>query len=70
MDKSELRNRFTWHPPHGEDQPTSYEIVRQMALELAKVINDSQPDSREKSLAITALEETVMWANAGIARNT
>jgi len=26
------------------------------------------PESREQSLAITALEEAVMWANAAIAR--
>lgn len=27
------------------------------------------PDSREKSLALTHLEDAVMWANAAIARN-
>jgi len=27
------------------------------------------PDSREKSVAITKLEESIMWANAAIARN-
>lgn len=27
------------------------------------------PDGREKSLALTHLEETVMWANAGVARS-
>lgn len=26
------------------------------------------PESREKSLAVTHLEETIMWANATIAR--
>ncbi|WP_459213736.1 Acb2/Tad1 domain-containing protein [Paenibacillus macerans] len=27
------------------------------------------PNSREKSLAMTKLEQSVFWANAGIARN-
>ena len=27
------------------------------------------PESREKSLAFTKLEECIMWANAAIARN-
>ena len=30
---------------------------------------DILPESREKSLAYTALEESLMWANAAIARN-
>jgi len=36
---------------------------------LAAYINENCPDSREKSLAFTKLEEAVMWANASIARN-
>jgi hypothetical protein len=34
------------------------------------MLNELVPDSREKSLAITHLEEAVMWANAGIARES
>ena len=30
---------------------------------------DECPDSRELSVALTKLEEAVMWANAAIARN-
>ena len=37
--------------------------------EFAYLLNDLCPDSREKSLAMTKLEECVMWANASIARN-
>ena len=39
-----------------------------MAEEFAGFIDDNCPDCREKSLAITKLEEVVMWANAGLAR--
>jgi hypothetical protein len=34
------------------------------------VIDNNCPDSREKSLAMTNLEQAVMWANAAIARNS
>jgi hypothetical protein len=43
--------------------------IRSESLELAKTIDVLCPDSREKFLAMTKLEEVVMWANAGIARN-
>ena len=68
MDTADLHNRFTYHPPK-DDQPPRYSVIREHALGLAALINDHAPDSREKSLAITHLEDAVMWANAAIARN-
>lgn len=35
----------------------------------AAYINEHCPDSREKSVALTKIEEAAMWANAAIARN-
>jgi hypothetical protein len=37
-------------------------------LSLARFIDDTLPPGREKSLAITKLEEVMFWANAGLAR--
>lgn len=68
MDKGDLLNRFTYHPPHS-DQLARYSILREFALDFADRIHEHCPDSCEKSLAITKLEEAVMWANASIARN-
>jgi len=68
MDSAELEKRFTYHPPK-EGQPGKYETLRSHAKALAELIDVNCPECREKSLAITKLEETVMWANAGIARN-
>lgn len=68
IDPKELANRFTYHAP-TEGQPEQYELIRKIALSYATVINEMVPDSREKSTAITHLEEVVFWANAGIARN-
>ena len=64
----ELNKNYTYHPPKN-NQTSRYAEIRSQAKGLAFYINDSCPDSREKSLALTKLEECVMWANASIARN-
>jgi hypothetical protein len=64
----DLANRFTYHPPK-DGQADRYERIRAFAHSTARAINETAPDSREKSLAITHLEDAVMWANAAIARN-
>lgn len=63
----ELATRFTYHAVKGT-QSQRYVAIRDKAKELAQLILDSSPDSREQSLALTNLEQCVMWANAGIAR--
>lgn len=64
----ELEKRFTYHAPKL-DQPERYELIRKYAKEFAYAIDLMCPDSREKSLALTNLEQASMWANASIARN-
>lgn len=68
MDTKDIDNRFTYHPPK-EGQAERYITIRDAAKSLAELLNEECPDSREKSLAITHLEDCVMWANASIARN-
>lgn len=63
----ELRNRFTYHAPHG-DQAERYGEIRAKALEYAELICKLTPASREQSLALTKLDEAVFFANAAIAR--
>lgn len=65
---SELKIRFTYHPPIG-DQERRYEEIRRIGLDVANRLNELCPTSRELALAITNLEQVVMWANAAIARN-
>lgn len=63
-----IENDFTYHAPKpGQD--VKYKEIRSKAKELALLIMLDCPESREQSLAITKLEECVMWANASIARN-
>lgn len=69
MNVNEIQKNFSYHAPKP-GQPEKYTVIRDHAKGLAFLINDNCPDSREKSLAMTKLEECVMWANASIARNT
>lgn len=68
MDDSDLRNRFAYHRPSGQGTVELFADLRRAYLELARVVNDVTPEGREKSLAITALEESCMWTIASIAR--
>ena len=64
----ELQKRFTYHEPK-KGQSERYKIIREIARGFAGFIAENCPDSRERALALTKLEEAVMWANASIARN-
>jgi hypothetical protein len=62
-----IENIFSYHAP-TPDQVKQYERLRQSAKTLAYVIEAECPAGREKSLAMTNLENALMWANAAIAR--
>jgi hypothetical protein len=64
----QIAKAFTYHSPK-DDQPLRYQSLRVDAKVLAENIVSACPPSRERSLAMTKLEEAVMWANASIARN-
>ena len=60
--------QFEHHEPIG-DQASRYNVLRGKAKEFATLIDMCCPESREKSLAMTKLEECVMWASKSIATN-
>ena len=64
----QLEKTFTYHAPK-DDQPERYVRLRDQAKQLAYDIIKNTPPSREQSLAITHLEESIFYANAAIARN-
>lgn len=68
MKLEEIERIFTYHKPFGTQQDR-YSILRSYARALAIVINENCPESREKSLALTNLQQAIMWANASIAIN-
>ena len=65
---AQIDKAFTYHPPKA-DQIPRYNVLRLAAMNMAIVIANNTPESREQSLALTKLEEAVMFANAAIARN-
>lgn len=67
MDGHDLAHRFQFHPA-DQDRGARHDGVRGACLEAAIRIDDLTVPCREQSLAITALEEAMMWANAAIAR--
>lgn len=68
MSNPQIENNFSYHAPKP-GQPEIYTEICEKAKELAYLIEEKAPNSREKSLAMTKLEEAVMWANAAVARN-
>lgn len=68
MDSAELSNRFKFHPAVAPERVRHHEIVRSHCGRVASLYNELLPEGREKALAMTHLEEAMMWANAAIAR--
>ena len=66
--REQLTNRYSYHAPKN-DQAERYNTIRTACLELAFLINDLTPESREQSVAFTALDDVMYSANASIARN-
>lgn len=73
----QMASAFTYHPPDARAVPAGgrapqvdrYNYLRDTAGRLGNDVARLCPPSRERSLALTKLEEAVMWANAAIARH-
>lgn len=65
---SDLEDRFRTHPLTTAARRAAPEMIREECLGLARVIDELMPNCREKSTAITNLEQVMFWSNAGIAR--
>lgn len=68
MDAADIEHRFAFHPATDQEKRDDHASVRQACRAAADRINELCPDGREKSLAVTALEEAMMWGNASLAR--
>lgn len=67
MQLGDIDNRFNYHAPDA-DRAAQHETIREELRQTAGVLNAILPEGREKSLAITKLEEAMFWANASLAR--
>ena len=65
----EERNRFRFHPATEQTGPV-HDRVRAVIGETAVNIALLVPAGRHRALALTALQEAMMWANAGVACDT
>lgn len=68
MTPEDIEKRFSYHPATTEEKQTAHTLMRRNCFYLAKYVNETLPEGREKSLAITNLEEAMFWANASLAR--
>lgn len=66
--RDRVDSNFADHPIKG-DQEERRSYIRAGARALAVRILGLTLESREQSIAITKLEEVVMWAHEAIARN-
>ncbi len=63
-----FEHRFIYHAPTDAERDF-YQRFRAKAGELARFLEDECKGGREKSLAVTKLEEAAMWGNASVARS-
>lgn len=65
---AELNHRFAYHPPRTRQRVSDHEHVRELCRQAANQMDARLPEGREKSLAITKIEEAMFWAQASLAR--
>lgn len=65
---NELDRIYQHHEP-TEEKKVVYANLRSAAQGFASLILRTTKPSREQALALTKIEEAMMWANAGVARN-
>jgi hypothetical protein len=65
----DIAHRFAFHAAPSEEKKMEHTSVRILLSDTALELNGKLPEGREKSLALTKLEEAMFWANAAIARN-
>lgn len=63
-----VENDFTYHPNTTDDIAVAHDVVRKLFNQVAHELVDILPISREQSLALTNLEQAMMYSNAAIAR--
>jgi hypothetical protein len=64
--KEEIRNRLGFHGTTDESTK-KHEQLREMFIAFAEYLDETLPDGRAKSTALTKIQESSMWAHFGVA---
>ena len=67
MTNPEISDLFTYHPPRDDADVSLHEHVRETIGAATKAIAERLPQSRERALFITTMQQAAMWANAALA---
>lgn len=67
VNRDNIEDVFTYHPPESDDQIKSYSRLREEAKSLAEAILEETPVCGDQQAAIRLVREAVMTANAAIA---
>lgn len=65
----DIRHRLTNHPPETKTAASALDKITAAGIQFGAELVELLPESREASLALTHLEEAVMFAKAAIVRN-
>ena len=65
---ADIDNRFDFHAATTAEKRGEHGSIREACKALAHDLDAKVPPGREKSLALTNLEQAMFWANAAIAR--
>ena len=68
-ESSEASRRLGYHPVASERQMQIYQTNRELFISVYNYIENLGEASREKSLALTQLQDALMWTNAHVACN-
>ncbi len=66
--KRELLEYNFVHRSPTKEQIKNYDTIRDNFKEIATLISEICPESREKTESLVNLEQAMFWANASIAR--
>ena len=66
MTPEKIRNTFRYHSP-GPDNQKTHESIRELLTKTTLAVAGMIPESRERSLFITNMQQAQMMANAAVA---